>query len=111
MIFEVIGSPTSEDKSFVTDSKAIEYLQTYSNIPPTDLNEKYPGATENGVDFLKRILTFNPYFRISVDEAIQHPFLKKVRKEKKEQFETSQVIVPFEKEELDKPRLRELFLE
>lgn len=57
------------------------------------------------------MLNFNPYFRMSVDEAIEHPFLAKVRKPHKEQFDTHVVTVPFEQEELDKPRLRELFLE
>ena len=29
VIFEVIGTPTEEDKSFVTDTKAIEYLEAF----------------------------------------------------------------------------------
>ena len=54
---------------------------------------------------------FNPYFRLSVDEALAHPFLKKVRKPAKEEFQANNFTVPFEKEELDKSRLRELFIE
>lgn len=95
----------------MTDTKAIDYLRTFGEIPPTDLKAKYPAATDEGVDFLSRILTFNPYFRLSVEEAINHPFLQKVRKQQKEQFDTQVVQVPFEKEELDKDRLRQLFLE
>jgi mitogen-activated protein kinase 1/3 len=89
VIFEVIGSPNLEDRSFVTDSKATDYLNTFQGIPPADLGQKYPAATEQGVEFLRRILTFNPYFRLTVDEAIEHPFLAKVRKPQKEQFDTS----------------------
>jgi mitogen-activated protein kinase 1/3 len=111
VIFEVIGTPTPDDRSYVTDQKASEYLNTYNAIPCCDFLTKYPAATEEGVDFLKRILMFNPYFRLSVDEAIAHPFLSKVRKAHKEQFEGNEVTVPFETENLDKPRLRELFLE
>jgi serine/threonine protein kinase len=29
VIFEVIGSPNEEDKSFVTDQKALEYLSAF----------------------------------------------------------------------------------
>jgi hypothetical protein len=29
MIFEVLGSPTEEDKSFVTDLKALDYLESF----------------------------------------------------------------------------------
>jgi serine/threonine protein kinase len=44
----------------------------------------YPGAGDEAIDFLNRILVFNPYFRISVDESLSHPFFKKVRKPEKE---------------------------
>ena len=111
IIFQVIGTPSPEDKSYVTDAKATDYLKTFSDAPACDFSQKYPAATEQGMDFLKRMLMFNPYFRMTVDEAIEHPFLAKVRKAHKEQFDTSIVEVAFEKEDLDKDRLRELFLE
>jgi serine/threonine protein kinase len=44
----------------------------------------YPGAGDEALDLLGRILVFNPYFRITVDEALAHPFFKKVRKAEKE---------------------------
>lgn len=44
----------------------------------------YPGAGEDALDLLNKILVFNPYFRISVDEALAHPFFKKIRKSEKE---------------------------
>jgi mitogen-activated protein kinase 15 len=48
------------------------------------LSTLYPGAGEEALDLLGRILIFNPYFRISVEEALNHPFFKKVRKPEKE---------------------------
>lgn len=56
-------------------------------FPPrgrSDISKVYPGAGEEAIDFLNRILVFNPYFRISVEEALSHPFFKKVRKPEKE---------------------------
>lgn len=44
----------------------------------------YPGAGQEAIDLLNKILVFNPYFRISVDEALSHPFFKKVKKAEKE---------------------------
>jgi hypothetical protein len=35
-----------------------------------DLNLKYPGAPAEAIDFLNRILVFNPYFRMSLDAAL-----------------------------------------
>lgn len=84
MIFEVIGTPNEEDKSFVTDAKAQEYLEAFPPKDKTDLTTLYPGAGEEALDLLGRTLVFNPYFRISVDEALLHPFFKKVKKSEKE---------------------------
>jgi mitogen-activated protein kinase 1/3 len=84
VIFEVIGTPLEDEKSFVTDQKALEYLEAFPQRPKTDLNKLYPGAGEDAVDLLGKMLIFNPFFRISVDEALNHPFFKKVKKTEKE---------------------------
>lgn len=111
VIFEVIGSPNEDDKSFVTDAKAFEYLSAFSDIPKADLSKVYPGAGEEAIDLLGKMLQFNPYFRLSVEEALNHNFFKKVKKPEKEQVAPTTIALDFEKEgALDKKRLRELFL-
>jgi mitogen-activated protein kinase 1/3 len=52
VIFEVVGTPTEADKSFVTDQKALEYLDSFPQRPKMDLKKMYPGATEDALDFL-----------------------------------------------------------
>jgi mitogen-activated protein kinase 1/3 len=66
----VIGTPNEEDMSFVTDQKAIEYLKSYPNINRCDLTSKYTAATPEAIDFLDKILIFNPFFRLTLDQAI-----------------------------------------
>lgn len=44
-----------------------------------NLKELYMGATDEAIDLLKKMLKFNPYQRITVEEALQHPFLAEVR--------------------------------
>ena len=111
VIFEVIGSPEEDDKSFVTDQKALEYLNAFPQRPKTDLNKLYPGAGEEAIDLLSKILVFNPYFRLSVEEALAHPFFKKVRKTDKEINAEKEIQIEFEKDNLDKKKLRQLFLQ
>jgi mitogen-activated protein kinase 1/3 len=111
VIFEVIGAPSEEDKSFVTDQKALEYLEAFPQNPRTDFNKLYPGAGEEAIDLLGRVLIFNPYFRITVDEALAHPFFKKIRKAEKEVKAEHEINIEFEKETLDKKKLRQHFLE
>lgn len=111
VIFNVIGTPTEEDMSFVTDQKASEYLKSFSYIGRIDLQAKYPGATEEAIDFLNRALVLNPFFRISLDEAIKHPMFDNVRNKEAELIQGSFVNLEFEKSKLDVTKLRSLFIE
>lgn len=111
VIFEVIGSPNEDDKSFVTDQKAQEYLNAFPKKDRQDLQTVYPGAGEEAIDLLHRILVFNPYFRLSLDECLNHPFFKKVRKQEKELTSETPIEFDWEKEHLDRTRLRAHFIE
>lgn len=95
----------------MTDAKAIGYLKSFTMNPRLNFDGKYPGASNEGADLLNRMLQFNPYFRISVDEALQHPFFTRVRKPHKEKESTVQVTLDFESDNLDRARLRQLFVE
>ena len=54
------------------------------------------------------MLQFNPYFRVTVDEALAHPFFSKIRKEEKECLAENRITLEFDKtgEKLDRKRLR-----
>jgi mitogen-activated protein kinase 1/3 len=56
IIFQVIGAPTEEDKSFVTDAKAAQYLSAFPTSVRMDLNKKYPGAGKDAIDLLDKML-------------------------------------------------------
>jgi len=111
VIFEILGTPIEDDMVYVTDAKAIGYLKSFTPIERVDLGKKYPGATEEAIDLLDKMLQFNPYLRISIDEALAHPFFTKVKKPAKEKNAEKQIILEFENETLDRDRLRQLFNE
>jgi len=111
VIFEILGTPIEDDMVYVTDAKAIGYLKSFTPIERVDLAKKYPGATEEAVDLLNKMLQFNPYLRISIDEALAHPFFTKVKKPSKEKNAEKQITLDFENETLDRDRLRQLFVE
>ena len=76
-----------------------------------DLATVYPGAGEEAIDLLHRILVFNPYFRMSIEDCLDHPFFKKVRKVEKELKAANAIQFDWEKEHLDRAKLREHFVE
>jgi mitogen-activated protein kinase 1/3 len=49
-----------------------------------DFVEIFPGANAEAIDFLVKALQFSPKRRMTVNEAIEHPLLVKVREKKKE---------------------------
>lgn len=111
VIFQVLGTPNEDDISFVTDQKAQEYLNSFSKIERQNIGEIYKGCGEEGIDLLEKFLQFNPYFRISVDDCLSHPFFATVRKPEKELVAVEKIKFDFEKEMLDKDKLRQLILE
>jgi len=110
IIFQIIGTPSDADKSYVTDQKALEYLEQFSPISRADLKVKYPGASADAIDYLEKVLVFNPYFRITLQESLEHPVFTKVRNAQKEAITGQPVSLDFEKDDLDCDKLRELIL-
>lgn len=111
IIFQKLGTPNEDDRSFVTDQKAIEYLDAFPECKRLDFKEIYKGGGDDALDLLNKFLQFNPFFRITVDDCLEHPFLEDVRKKEVETVAEEAIDFEFEKEMLDKARLRELFIE
>ena len=54
---------------------------------------------------------FNPFYRITLEDALAHPLFKPVRQIDNESFHGQPVSLDFEKLNLDKSTLRYLILE
>ena len=102
IIFSVIGTPSEDGRSFVTDQKALEYLDSFPNQQRIDIKGIYPGAPDEAIDFLNKILVFNPYYRMTLKECLEHPLFDKVRRPMPEGFVEKPIELEFEKMELDK---------
>lgn len=112
VIFDVLGSPTQEDISFVTDEKALNYLKRfYAGKPRCDFKKKYPAAGADAIDLLNKILVFNPFYRITLSECLKHPYLASVRDKSIEIMASAPVKAEVDTEaDLDESKLRALFL-
>jgi len=94
VIFDVIGTPSQEDVESLGEVK--QYLKRLSKKPPTDLERRYQGAPPEALDLLRSMLKFNPSKRINVDEALDHPYLAPVRKQRKEVLVDEPICLDFE---------------
>ena len=82
VIFDVIGTPEEGDIAHLGGVR--HYLEKLPRKPPSRLQERYRGAPPEAIDILRRMLHFNPAKRISVDEALRHPYLASVRRVRRE---------------------------
>lgn len=63
---------------------------------------------------MDKILVFNPYFRITVDEALAHPYFKKIRNPDMERSALNEIELEFDakvNKDIPRERLREIMLE
>lgn len=75
LIFNDIGTPTNDDLEFISNEKANQYIRRLKPKPKVPWNVKFPNANPEALDLLERMLQFSPGKRISVDEALEHPYL------------------------------------
>ncbi|KAI7954978.1 hypothetical protein MJO28_005378 [Puccinia striiformis f. sp. tritici] len=77
-IFKLLGRPTDEIwPGFKSLPNALKFdlnaIQPYST-----LRQKFRYVTESGMDLMNKLLTYDPLQRISADEALKHPYFKRV---------------------------------
>eukprot|EP00818_Percolomonas_sp_WS_P006607 CAMPEP_0117443752 /NCGR_PEP_ID=MMETSP0759-20121206/4867_1 /TAXON_ID=63605 /ORGANISM="Percolomonas cosmopolitus, Strain WS" /LENGTH=401 /DNA_ID=CAMNT_0005235757 /DNA_START=288 /DNA_END=1493 /DNA_ORIENTATION=- len=75
-IIDVLGSPADED--IKACAKAKTYLRTLSKKPKKNLKDRFPDATNEAIDLLEGMLQFNPEKRLTVEQALAHPFMKEM---------------------------------
>eukprot|EP00038_Savillea_parva_P010565 m.191179 g.191179 ORF g.191179 m.191179 type:complete len:623 (-) comp18266_c0_seq1:142-2010(-) len=77
LVLKLTGLPSDDCISRIGSEKAQSYFRSLQPIDPPPLRDKYPDATPDAIDLLEKMLKFDPDDRISVDGALQHPFLAK----------------------------------
>ena len=87
LIVGSLGSPPEESLSFISSERARNFMRKLSGRPRASwsaLGLVAPGGSDpleyaRCLDLIGKMLTFDPRNRITVDEALTHPFLSGVR--------------------------------
>ncbi|KAK6100111.1 mitogen activated protein kinase 2, variant 2 [Batrachochytrium dendrobatidis] len=75
-ILSVLGTPDDETLSRIGSERAQLYIRSLPKMKKVPWINLYPKATPVAIDLLERLLSFDPALRITVEEALAHPYLE-----------------------------------
>lgn len=87
-VLEVTGKPNKEDISSVQSDLAITMLETIVTTKTRSLKSMFPKCDPLEIDLLAKLLHFNPSKRITIDEALQHPYVSEFH----DQYEDTEIV-------------------
>jgi serine/threonine protein kinase len=75
LITRVLGSPDPSDLEFIDSEKAKRYMRSLPHCQRVVLGKYYPHSNPLALDLIDKMLQFNPHKRITVEEALSHPYM------------------------------------
>ncbi|PPD73000.1 hypothetical protein GOBAR_DD30102 [Gossypium barbadense] len=72
---KLIGSPNDSSREFLRCDKSRRYVRQLPQYPRQNFSVRFPNMSPGAVDLLEKMLIFDPHRRITVDEALCHPYL------------------------------------
>jgi mitogen-activated protein kinase 7 len=74
-ILHILGTPNEETLSRIGSPRAQEYVRNLPYMAKKSFPSLFPNANPDALDLLDRMLAFDPSRRISVEAALEHPYL------------------------------------
>lgn len=111
LIMAAVGTPDELDLAIVKNERARKYIQSLPQTNRAAWGSLYSEATEAGLDLMDKILQFNPDRRLSVEDALQHPYVHPYYDPADEPVADAPFRFEHELDDLPKERLKEIIYE
>ncbi|PLW18051.1 hypothetical protein PCANC_04721 [Puccinia coronata f. sp. avenae] len=76
LILDVLGTPTLDEFYAINSRRSRDYIRALPLRKKRSFATLYPNATPLAIDFITKTLTFDPKKRLTVEQALQHPYLE-----------------------------------
>ena len=106
VIFEVIGTPSETELSFISDDKALLYLRSFSKREKQSLALIYHASNPALVEMIEGMVIFDPRRRLTLEDALANPYFDEVRDLDRER--NAEVPADFEFEHIENATLEQL---
>ncbi|KAL1220743.1 Mitogen-activated protein kinase 11 [Cardamine amara subsp. amara] len=108
LITELIGSPDDSSLGFLRSDNARRYVKQLPQYPRQNFAARFPNMSVDAVDLLQKMLVFDPNRRITVDEALCHPYLAPLHDINEEPVCVRPFRFDFEQPSLTEENIKEL---
>lgn len=112
LIMNALGAPSDQELYFLTNARARKFMNTEFHKrgpgPVKPLSQLFSDSAPDALDLLEKMLVIDPNKRISIDDALAHPYLASIRNPEDETTATESFDYDFENEKLTKPVLQRL---
>jgi len=75
LIIDVFGNPTDEEINSIPKEKSRKFMKSLPKKQPKSFEALFSQANPLALDLLKKLMVFDPVKRITVEEALKHPYL------------------------------------
>ncbi|RVX04191.1 Mitogen-activated protein kinase 4 [Vitis vinifera] len=108
--FGVTASRSPDDASlgFLRSNNARRYVRQLPQYPKQQISARFPNMSPSAVDLLEKMLVFDPTKRITVDEALCHPYLSSLHDINDEPVCPSPFSFDFEQSSITEENIKEL---
>ncbi|KAM5583899.1 mitogen-activated protein kinase [Rosa sericea] len=108
LITELLGSPEDSNLGFLRSENAKKYVKQLPHVPKKPFAQKFPNVSPVAIDLAEKMLVFDPSKRITVEEALNHPYLSSLHAINEEPICPSPFVFDFEQASLDEEDIKDL---
>ena len=108
IIDDVLGTPTEDDLEEMTNQRARQYINSLPPREPVPWEQILAGGDPEEIDLISKMLKWDPRKRITVLEALEHPFFAELHVPLDEPNGLPMHDFEFENEDLTFERIKEL---
>ncbi|KAF3962271.1 hypothetical protein ACB098_10G125600 [Castanea mollissima] len=108
LITELIGSPDDASLGFLRSDNARRYVRQLPQCRKQQLSARFPSMSPGALDLLEKMLVFDPTKRITVEEALCHPYLSSLHDMNDEPVSARPFSFDFEQPTCTEEQIKEL---
>ncbi|KAJ4971281.1 hypothetical protein NE237_004380 [Protea cynaroides] len=108
LLTELLGTPNESELGFVRNEDAKRYIRQLATHPRQPFAQLFPHVHPDAIDLIEKMLTFDPTRRITVEEALAHPYLARLHDIADEPICPEPFSFEFERQALTEEQMKEM---